>query len=418
MNNLIQKGLVFLVFAVPLIFSRATTEVYGLIKVAVLELGVLLLLALWLVKIAGGAQIAVGRTGWAVLAFIGAAALSLFKAANIHEGIRVVFQLGAGAGLFFLIINNVKERRQADEIALAMVLSGVAAVLFSLYEIRGIKFGGLRLIYTSTFGNPVFFAQYLSLAIPLSLAMCLQKKEAGGQGQSPASFFSRLFFALAAVFMLVFLILTRSRGAYLGLLAAGAYCCIVTAKKGTFLFFFKKNRNVPFFFLIFFIALFSVGVMFSTQFKGWAGENIRFRNLARVSLWNSTFQMARDNPVLGVGAGNFKIAYPLYRSPKESEIIPKGVKYSKAHNDFLQVWAEMGTLGLICFFAIFLTLLPFILRPLEERAGPCAHISLGLGAGLIALLAQAFFNPLLYIPSSGMGLWILLGLIALTGDKK
>lgn len=417
MNNLIQKGIVLLVFSVPLVFSHATTEVYGLVKVTVLELGALLLLVLWLIKISKGSQIAVGRMGWAVLAFFGAALLSLFKAGNLHEGIKFIYQLGAGIGLFFLLLNNVKEKKQVNEIVLAMVLAGVIAALFNLYENRGIKFGSLRLIYTSTFGNPVFFAQYLSLAIPLSLAMCLEKK-----------IFSRLFFALAAALMLAFFVLTRSRGAYLGLFVAGIYCCIIVAtaaKKGTFLFLASregKNRNVPFFLitggLLFFLAAFSAGLVFSTQFRGWAGENLRFRNLARVQLWGSTLRMAIGHPVLGVGAGNFKVAYPLYRNPKERETVPKGVKYSKAHNDFLQVWAETGTLGLVSFLAILWALLPFILHPLRQRAGPSAHISLGLAAGMVAFLVQACFNPLLYVPTSGMGFWVLLGLIALTERNR
>jgi O-antigen ligase len=144
---------------------------------------------------------------------------------------------------------------------------------------------------------------------------------------------------------------------------------------------------------------------------------MKFRNLARVYLWSSTFQMARDNPILGVGAGNFKVAYPLYRSSKESETIPKGVKYSQAHNDFLEVWAETGTLGLICFLGILFSLMPFILHPLAQRDGPASHLCLGLCCGLIILLVQALFNPLLSIPSSGMAFWMLVGLIVLTGTE-
>ncbi len=51
-----------------------------------------------------------------------------------------------------------------------------------------------------------------------------------------------------------------------------------------------------------------------------------------------------------------------------------------------------------------------------QQIGPSAHISLGLSAALIALLFQALFNPLLYVPTSAMGFWMLLGLIAL--EKK
>ena len=115
MNKVIQKGLVFLVFSVPLIFSHATTEVYGLIKVVTLELGVLALLVLWLIKIIKNTkapEIIIGRMGWAVLAFFCIAILSLTRAINIHEGISYIYQLGAGVGLFFLIRHYIKEKKE------------------------------------------------------------------------------------------------------------------------------------------------------------------------------------------------------------------------------------------------------------------------------------------------------------------
>ncbi len=415
MDKVIQRGILLLVVTVPLIFSQATTEVYGLSKVAVLEVGVLLLLGLWLFKLANSSPnknkadspIAVGRIGWAVLAFFAAAILSLLAAVNIPEAIKTIYQLAAGVGLFFVIINNIREGKQVNQLILAMVLAGLLACFFSLYENQGIRLGVLRFAYTSTFGNPIFFAQYLSLVIPISLILCLQKN-------SSASPTWRLFFGLSTLLMLLFLGLTRSRGAYLGLFLAAVYFYIIIRLYSSP----RVKKLLKISGLVVVVVAFSLGVVFSTQLKSWLGENIRFRNFIRVHLWSSTVQMAKDNPVLGVGVGNSKVVYPLYRSHQEKGVIPKGVGYSKAHNDFLQVWAEMGTLGLICFLGIIFAILPLILRPLAKRDGPAAPMSLGLALAMIALLTQAFFNPLLYVPSSGMGFWVLLGLIALSGKEK
>jgi len=46
MKRAIQYLLVLLVFSVPLIFSHATTEVYGLIKIAAIELFAIVLFVL------------------------------------------------------------------------------------------------------------------------------------------------------------------------------------------------------------------------------------------------------------------------------------------------------------------------------------------------------------------------------------
>ena len=128
--------------------------------------------------------------------------------------------------------------------------------------------------------------------------------------------------------------------------------------------------------------------------------------------------MIKAHPVVGVGAGNFEYAYPLYRTQKEKEITPKGVKYTRAHNEFLQVWAEMGIFGLLAFLGI---LWAVFFAPAQASRGalrlPYAGASndtsqkiliTGIKAALIALLTQSLFNPMLGVPTSGLLFWVLL----------
>ncbi|MDD4939585.1 MAG: O-antigen ligase family protein [Candidatus Omnitrophica bacterium] len=393
MTKIVQRGLVLLVFAVPLVFSHSTTEVFGLIKWTLLEFGVLVLLVLLLLEAAGNAILRKGFSwsfNWAIAAFCAVSLISLLKAVNKYEGVMSLYQLGAGVGLFFVAANSIKERRQADEIILAMVLSGVAACMLSIYQVHGIKLGASRLAYTSSFGNPIFFAQYISLAIPLSVFMALEKERV-----KP---YLRIFFAIAALFLLVFVILARSRGVYLGLSAAFIFAFISVYNK-----FPKKAKLALTMALVVFLSGSAIAVMSSR------GERVRFRNLMRLYVWEGTFGMIKDNPVLGVGTGNFKVVYPLYRSAEERRVTPKLVTYTKAHNDFLQIWSETGTLGLICFLWILFSV--YRRRPLQQ--GTAAYLSVGLSAAMIALLVQAFFNPLLYVPASSMGFWLLLALSTL-----
>lgn len=444
MRKVIQKGIVLLALVVPLIFSHATTEIYGLIKVVMLEIGVLLLLIVWLVKLTNAppvkdtpvSGIIIGRLGWAILVFWVVGLISLTQARNLSEGVKSLYQIGAGIGLFFLILNNVQGKKEVNEIILAIVWAGVLACLYSLWENQGIKWSSLRFAYTSTFGNPVFFSQYLSLAIPVSLAMCLQKDS--------LNLLARAFFALAALLMLVFLVLTRSRGAYLGLAVAFLYGYTLLWLNSS-----GRLRKILAGLLVVSLLALSLGLIKLAKLKTGLGENIRWRNLTRVYVWASAFRMVKDHPVLGVGIGNFKVIYPLYRSDKDREITPKGVKYSQTHNDFLQIWAEMGTLGLACFLGILFCFVKIATFPFRQRAGPatsiytprpktapfrarisCGRLSipplgtpeaystgglhLGLCAGIIALLVEALFNPLLFVPVSGMGFWMLLGLCVLS----
>ncbi|MCF8369652.1 MAG: O-antigen ligase family protein [Bacteroidales bacterium] len=76
-------------------------------------------------------------------------------------------------------------------------------------------------------------------------------------------------------------------------------------------------------------------------------------NQWRVEMWNATTEVIRDNPLTGVGGGNWKIAiYPYY-----SKYQPSVYRHWRnPHNDYLQVGAEKGVPGLILYLS-FLTLL-------------------------------------------------------------
>jgi tetratricopeptide (TPR) repeat protein len=57
-----------------------------------------------------------------------------------------------------------------------------------------------------------------------------------------------------------------------------------------------------------------------------------------------------------VGAGNLKVNFALYQADikREMNIQTKGTSESNVHNEFLQIWAECGTFGLLSFLSIFI----------------------------------------------------------------
>jgi tetratricopeptide (TPR) repeat protein/O-antigen ligase len=67
----------------------------------------------------------------------------------------------------------------------------------------------------------------------------------------------------------------------------------------------------------------------------------------RVFTWIGTWDMIREQPVLGTGIGSFKWAYPAYRRP---EIIllegRSNTETDHAENEYLEVWYDEGLLGL------------------------------------------------------------------------
>lgn len=79
---------------------------------------------------------------------------------------------------------------------------------------------------------------------------------------------------------------------------------------------------------------------------------------SRLLYWEHSLAMVKDHPFLGVGLGNWQVAFPKYglEDLNEFEISNGTQTLQRAHNDFLQVLCESGFLGLVGYLLIFLVL--------------------------------------------------------------
>jgi O-antigen ligase len=115
----------------------------------------------------------------------------------------------------------------------------------------------------------------------------------------------------------------------------------------------------------------------------------------RVLMARTAFQLVSSDPIFGVGLGRF---FPL--------AAPYIGRAENAHNNFLQVAAELGLTGL----ALFLTVLALCLR--QTRYNESRVTSNGLLAGLSAFLITSLTGHPLLIPSVAHAFWIAAGLAA------
>lgn len=82
-------------------------------------------------------------------------------------------------------------------------------------------------------------------------------------------------------------------------------------------------------------------------------------NQSRLKVWESTIDLSKDNFLLGVGAGNWRISFlPYYNTNfgKEYE------NWQRPHNDFLWVLSEKGIIGLILYALLFIIIAVFSLK--------------------------------------------------------
>ena len=98
----------------------------------------------------------------------------------------------------------------------------------------------------------------------------------------------------------------------------------------------------------------------------------------RLEQWQATLCMIKDYP-LGVGAGNWKLLIPEYSRFFSNSRVGESLFYTRPHNDYLWIWAEVGILGLLCYLWIF----GYAIWKCKDKA---------IKAGLVGFCIFSFFS--------------------------
>ncbi len=162
----------------------------------------------------------------------------------------------------------------------------------------------------------------------------------------------------------------------------------------------------------------------TTEFISGKADPTRETSVMRIFTWQVGWQMAAGHPLIGVGANNFginfnparKVYYETHTEPAEE--IAEHYFPERAHNEFLQIVAELGVIGGLLFasvFAIFLILLFRNLRSNRFRLSPVLWASL---AGMAAFFASSFVSSFSFrIIQNGVFFFIVFALAISEVDK-
>jgi len=114
------------------------------------------------------------------------------------------------------------------------------------------------------------------------------------------------------------------------------------------------------------------------------------RESNRIDAWVWSLDIIRRNPVLGVGAGNWKINILEYENQQKTDYI----YLFKAHNDFIEVTSETGIIGGLLYISIFVFIFWNLIKAYLYKDGNTRryrHLFLA-GFGLMFYGVDAFFN--------------------------
>lgn len=424
----IRWTLLVTAWAVPLVFCARLHYPYLLPKLALYRATVAFGLFLWTLEVAFRKEIVFlrSRTSVAVLAFLGAAAVSILPAANRHEAFNGLAHVAAGAALYFLLTGHVRDKSFFIRLFNGIVITGMVIFAYALLQYKGMDFAALRgktigttpTMGVSTLGNVNFLAEYLAIIINFALFLYL-----GGMTLS-----GDIAYILPLIMFFASLLMTRSRSGWISLAISITVSLLLILRylRGRRHRLFRRftKRKIFVLFALAGIVFFMVNRVrpitsdITFELKTLFTETPQQTNIQRSLIWWCTLNMIRDHPVRGVGIGNFKIEYPRYRSVAEREIAGGRTRIERAHNDYLQVTAEMGIIGSAALLWLIVISFANGRRVLRAPAGTVwKALTVSLLGGFTAILINALFNFPLLNPSPSVFLWLIIGSLALVSSS-
>lgn len=112
-------------------------------------------------------------------------------------------------------------------------------------------------------------------------------------------------------------------------------------------------------------------------------------NQVRIRLWAHAIDYTKKHPIMGCGYGNWKISSIPYQKIYTNDLIVP----VHSHNDYLEAFAELGILGGLLYFSLFLCIFIFTLKTyFSEADDETKLVSVFSFLAFVGYSVDAFFN--------------------------
>lgn len=219
------------------------------------------------------------------------------------------------------------------------------------------------------------FGAYLVVVLSLSVGIFLLGELKGK---------ARLFLTAAGILLVACLLLTLSRGAWLGFFGSLILMLVLS----------RKYKVLSTILCAFAMVLLLPGIKERAVLTFQRGGD-----MGRIFIWQGAWAMIKERPFLGKGLGTFMDYLPHYAAGL-------GVQY--AHNCFLQIWAESGIFSLLSFLLFAGSILYKGIKAFKKNPDP---FLLGLLSGIFGFLIHSFFDTQFYSLQLSALFWLASGLL-------
>ena len=349
---------------------------------------------------------------------------SLIPSHTLREGLELLtyFLLG------FLIVKTVTRRQQIKRIFYVIVFMGFFEAFYGMYEMYNktpqllfLKKVHYLDVVTGTFVNRNHLSGYLEMIIPLALGLIIARislfSVTGMKWRekilrlSEKGLAVNLLLTAAIVVMAVAVMFSESR--------SGVFLLIFT-----FILFFQltilyfgrtrerqrwiKNFLKVSFLIMTFIVL-NIGI--GSIIERFALDDLLHEG--RPVVWGKVVRIIGDYPLVGTGLGTFGSIYPAYEDSGRS------VRYSHAHNDYLEYLSELGVVGMVLLIGglAYIVITSFLIWRVR-RHPEVKGLALGGIVAVAVILIHSITDFNLHIPANMVLFSVIVSLTFVTAFYK
>ncbi len=373
------------------------------VSLALAEAALIAGLAAWVVRAVTQRRWSIGapQIGLLFAFFFGAAVLSMANSVNLSVSVRGLIKVFKAFGVFLLASDEIRTEVQLRRVVAALLIGAAVAAGDGLaqwvtgidpiyHQPVGVALVGLRRV-CGTYHHADDLGLFLSVILPVALAVGLGGISGRLRG---LAWVVSMLSALA-------LFLTFCRGGLLGFGVAAVGLMLV----------WRAWRWLA--------GLLLVGVVMiaalPAPIKAWIREQpsawaILFESnepgMSRPQIWRAAENMIRAHPWIGVGVNTFVKVYDRYRAPGDANTTAP-----YAHNQYLHMLAEIGTVGFAVFLLFLIAGVRRIVRMARRLPDPLRAILLGVAFGLLSYLLNGVVESALYYPRQAPLFWLGFGIV-------
>jgi len=366
---------------------------------------------------------------WPLVLFVGWATTSLLWASSLRNATLEIVKW-AEIILIMLMVTEAGKQRLGWVIA-GVLVSGVFQAALGIWQhsLRGIGPETFKLgehVYRAygSFEQPNPYAGYLGLIWPVAAGLLIVQvsniKTQISNRRGLLSLASCLLLATCVLLLVLALVFSWSRGAWLGALAAIAAMAAALPRR-----MWLGISGVAIAVAVLLSAN-TIGLLPSairsrlTDFtqqvqvfdvRGQGITDANYSVLERLAHWQAAGEMIRYHPWTGVGFSNYESVYSQYA------LWNWPIALGHAHNIYLNVAAELGIPGLLAYLFLWGAIFWQTARALRRRSGWERGLALGLLGTWTHLSVHHMFDNL-YVNNTHLLLGALLGVLTVLNLDK